>query len=171
MLHGARRLGCYHRALTTDNNLPLSSHLFPVMEPYTINRRAVGLDTYSDFRSPSGQGDPTSTNEKDISRPSETAINQSIDLFYSVDDRTHARYEDREGGSGRDHYAACSEPPHRRWLSRILDSILANQPSPLLDTFSAGLPWCNSYTRESNYVSFEAPQSPSKRLLRSPRSG
>jgi hypothetical protein len=62
------------------NNLMLFSHLSAVMEPYAINRRIVGFDTFSGFRSLGGRGDPTDISESDFSDTSEHTIRKAIEL-------------------------------------------------------------------------------------------
>jgi Macrocin-O-methyltransferase (TylF) len=63
------------------NSLLLFSHLSSIMEPYAINRRIVGFDTFAGFRSLGGKGDPSDISESDFSNTSEKLINQAIDLF------------------------------------------------------------------------------------------
>lgn len=62
------------------NNLMLFSHLSAVMEPYAINRRIVGFDTFEGFRSIGGRADPDDISEQDFSDTSEAAIRKAIEL-------------------------------------------------------------------------------------------
>jgi Macrocin-O-methyltransferase (TylF) len=62
------------------NNLLLFSHLSSVFEPYAINRRIVGFDTFDGFRSMGGRSDPTDISERDFADTSETAIRKAIEL-------------------------------------------------------------------------------------------
>jgi len=62
------------------NNLLLFSHLSSIMEPYAINRRIVGFDTFEGFRSLGGKGDPQDIRETDFSESSEELIQRAIDL-------------------------------------------------------------------------------------------
>lgn len=62
------------------NNLMLFSHLSAVMEPYAINRRIVGFDTFEGFRAMGGRADPTDISERDFSDTSEAAIRKAIEL-------------------------------------------------------------------------------------------
>ena len=57
------------------------SHLSSVMEPYAINRRVVGFDTFEGFRSMDGKGDPDDITEADFSDTSDTRIREAIELF------------------------------------------------------------------------------------------
>jgi hypothetical protein len=63
------------------NNLLMFSHLSSVMEPYAINRRIVGFDTFEGFRSMDGKGDPDDITEADFSDTSDTRIREAIELF------------------------------------------------------------------------------------------
>jgi hypothetical protein len=62
------------------NNLLLFSHLSSVFEPYAINRRIVGFDTFQGFRSMGGKGDPTDISEHDFADTSEATIQRAIEL-------------------------------------------------------------------------------------------
>ncbi len=63
------------------NNLLMFSHLSSIMEPYAINRRIVGFDTFEGFRSMGGKGDPDDITEADFSNTSEGDIREAIALF------------------------------------------------------------------------------------------
>lgn len=63
------------------NNLLLFSHLSSIMEPYAINRRIVGFDTFEGFRSLAGKADPDDISETDFSNTSDTLIHEAIELF------------------------------------------------------------------------------------------
>jgi hypothetical protein len=62
------------------NNLMLFSHLSAVFEPYAINRRIVGFDTFQGFRSMGGRADPTDISERDFAETSDAAIEKAIGL-------------------------------------------------------------------------------------------
>ncbi len=62
------------------NSLMLFSHLSAVMEPYAINRRIVGFDSFAGFRAMGGRADPTDISESDFSDTSEEAIRKAIEL-------------------------------------------------------------------------------------------
>jgi len=63
------------------NSLLLFSHLSSIMEPYAINRRIVGFDTFAGFRSLGGKADPKDDNEKDFSDTSDQTILRAIELL------------------------------------------------------------------------------------------
>jgi hypothetical protein len=62
------------------NNLMLFSHLSSIFEPYAINRRIVGFDSFAGFRSMGGRADPTDISEHDFADTSEAAIRKAIAL-------------------------------------------------------------------------------------------
>ncbi|HUZ75362.1 MAG TPA: TylF/MycF/NovP-related O-methyltransferase [Stellaceae bacterium] len=62
------------------NNLLLFGHLSSIMEPYAINRRIIGFDTFEGFRSLGGKGDPRDIGESDFSETSEKVVQRAIDL-------------------------------------------------------------------------------------------
>ncbi len=63
------------------NSLMLFSHLSSILEPYAINRRIVGFDTFEGFRSLAGKADPSDISEADFSNTSSARIQEAIDLF------------------------------------------------------------------------------------------
>jgi hypothetical protein len=63
------------------NNLLMFSHLSSIMEPYAINRRIVGFDTFEGFRSLAGKADPKDISEADFSNTSDARIREAIELF------------------------------------------------------------------------------------------
>ncbi len=63
------------------NNLLMFSHMSSILEPYAINRRIVGFDTFEGFRSIGGKGDPEDITEADFSDTSDTRIREAIELF------------------------------------------------------------------------------------------
>jgi Macrocin-O-methyltransferase (TylF) len=63
------------------NSLLLYSHLSSIMEPYAINRRIIGFDTFEGFRSLAGTADPKDITENDFADTSDTLITQAITLF------------------------------------------------------------------------------------------
>jgi Macrocin-O-methyltransferase (TylF) len=67
--------------VANGNNLLLFSHLSSIMEPYAINRRIVGFDTFAGFRSIGGKADPSDISEKDFSDASGTLIERAVELF------------------------------------------------------------------------------------------
>lgn len=64
------------------NSFMLFSHLSSIHEPYAINRKIVGFDSFDGFRSISAQHDPNDISENDF-KVANTFDNlkQSIDLF------------------------------------------------------------------------------------------
>jgi hypothetical protein len=63
------------------NSLMLFSHLSSILEPYAINRRIVGFDTFEGFRALAGKADPKDISETDFSNTSDARIRAAIDLF------------------------------------------------------------------------------------------
>src|SRR5580658_1069978 len=53
------------------NNLMLFSHASSILEPYAINRRIIGFDTFEGFRSLGGKADPDDISEADFSNTSD----------------------------------------------------------------------------------------------------
>ena len=62
------------------NNLMLFSHMSSIMEPYAINRRIVGFDTFEGFRSIAPE-DPDDISESDFSGNRAETIQKAIDLY------------------------------------------------------------------------------------------
>ena len=62
------------------NHLMLFSHLSAILEPYAINRRIVGFDSFAGFRSIS-QNDPADISEDDFGKMSVDTIRQAIELY------------------------------------------------------------------------------------------
>jgi len=62
------------------NHLMLFSHLSAILEPYAINRRIIGFDSFAGFRSIS-QNDPEDISEDDFGKMSVDTIRQAIDLY------------------------------------------------------------------------------------------
>lgn len=62
------------------NNLMLFSHMSSIMEPYAINRRIVGFDTFEGFRSIAPE-DPADISESDFSHNRAETVQQAIDLY------------------------------------------------------------------------------------------
>jgi hypothetical protein len=62
------------------NNLMLFSHMSSIMEPYAINRRIIGFDTFAGFRSISPE-DPDDISESDFSGNRAETIQKAIDLY------------------------------------------------------------------------------------------
>jgi Macrocin-O-methyltransferase (TylF) len=60
------------------NSLLLYSHLSSVMEPYAINRRIVGFDTFEGFRSHEGKADPSDITRNDFADTSAELVNSAI---------------------------------------------------------------------------------------------
>lgn len=63
------------------NNLMLFSHLSSLLEPYAINRRIVGFDTFEGFRSLGGKADPSDISEADFSYASDARVSDAIALY------------------------------------------------------------------------------------------
>jgi hypothetical protein len=66
--------------VASGNHLMLFSHLSSVLEPYAINRRIIGFDSFEGFRSISSE-DPEDVSERDFSEVSVDLLNAAIDLF------------------------------------------------------------------------------------------
>ena len=62
------------------NNLMLFSHMSSIMEPYAINRRIVGFDTFEGFRSIALE-DPVDISESDFSGNRAETVQKAIDLY------------------------------------------------------------------------------------------
>lgn len=65
--------------VNTGNHLMLYSHLSSVIEPFSINRKIIGFDTFSGFQSIT-ESDGNVTNS-DFSRSNLTTLKKSIELF------------------------------------------------------------------------------------------
>lgn len=64
------------------NSFMLFAHLSSILEPYAINRKIVGFDSFEGFRSISAEHDPSDISENDFKAPGALDIlNQSIRLF------------------------------------------------------------------------------------------
>ena len=64
----------------SGNNVLYFSHLSSILEPYAINRRIVGFDTFDGFRSLNNK-DPEDISEKDFGNVSLDAIKNAITLY------------------------------------------------------------------------------------------
>lgn len=62
------------------NHLMLFGHLSSILEPYAINRRILGFDSFAGFRSISDD-DPKDISEDDFGNSSPDIIRQSIELY------------------------------------------------------------------------------------------
>jgi len=64
------------------NSYMLFSHLSSILEPYAINRKIVGFDSFGGFRSIDSTHDPLDISEDDFNSPgSYEALIQSVDLY------------------------------------------------------------------------------------------
>jgi len=62
------------------NHLMLFSHLSSILEPYAINRRILGFDSFAGFRSISDK-DPKDIAEYDFSETSADIIRKAVELY------------------------------------------------------------------------------------------
>jgi len=62
------------------NNLLLFSHLSSILEPYAINRKIVGFDTFEGFSSIKDQ-DPDDISEDNFDNVNFSALNEAIELY------------------------------------------------------------------------------------------
>ncbi len=62
------------------NHLMLFSHLSSILEPYAINRRIIGFDSFGGFRSISDK-DPKDISEDDFSETSADNIRKAVELY------------------------------------------------------------------------------------------
>ncbi len=62
------------------NNLLLFSHLSSILEPYAINRKIIGFDTFSGFSSIQKK-DPDDINEKNFDDVDLNALKEAINLY------------------------------------------------------------------------------------------
>ena len=64
------------------NSFMLFAHLSAILEPYAINRKIVGFDSFEGFRSISAQHDPSDISETDFNTPRAfDVLKRSIELF------------------------------------------------------------------------------------------
>jgi hypothetical protein len=66
--------------LNKGNNLMFLAHASSVLEPYAINRRIIGFDTFAGFRSLSAEDSPD-LSEQDFSASGEAALRSALELF------------------------------------------------------------------------------------------
>ncbi len=66
--------------LNKGNGLMLLAHISSVIEPYAINRRIIGFDTFAGFRSLTDE-DPSDLSEVDFSASGEETLRAALDLF------------------------------------------------------------------------------------------
>jgi len=66
--------------VANGNNLMLFAHLSSILEPFAINRKIIGFDTFSGFRSISKK-DPKNISERDFSNVSYNNLKKAIDLY------------------------------------------------------------------------------------------
>ena len=66
--------------VASGNHLMLFAHLSSILEPYAINRRIIGFDSFSGFRSISSK-DPRDITEDDFGDTSAEVIRKAIKLY------------------------------------------------------------------------------------------
>jgi len=66
--------------VANGNNLMLFSHMSSIFEPFAINRKIIGFDTFSGFRNIKKK-DPKDISEKDFSKVSLTNLKKAIELY------------------------------------------------------------------------------------------
>ncbi len=66
--------------VANGNSLMLFAHLSSILEPFAINRKIIGFDTFSGFRSISKK-DPKNISERDFSNVSYNNLKKAIELY------------------------------------------------------------------------------------------
>ena len=67
--------------VANGNSLMLYAYLSELLEPFAINRKIIGFDTFEGFRSISSDKDPKNISEQDFSDSHESIINNAIELY------------------------------------------------------------------------------------------
>ena len=67
--------------VANGNSLMLYAYMSELLEPFAINRKIIGFDTFEGFRSISEDKDPKNISKKDFSSSKESIINDAIELY------------------------------------------------------------------------------------------
>ena len=67
--------------VANGNSLMLYAYMSELLEPFAINRKIVGFDTFEGFRSISSDKDPKDISNKDFSDSKEDIIKNAIELY------------------------------------------------------------------------------------------
>jgi len=67
--------------VANGNSLMLYAYMSEILEPFAINRKIIGFDSFEGFRSISSENDPKNISKQDFSDAQETVIKNAIELY------------------------------------------------------------------------------------------
>ena len=68
--------------VANGNSLMLYAYMSEILEPFAINRKIIGFDSFEGFRSISSENDPKNISKQDFSDSQESVIKNAIENSY-----------------------------------------------------------------------------------------